>query len=81
MKYSCCFCLLVLLATGVHAADAPAKPNLVIILMDDMGYGDIAPFNPKTKNHTPNLDRMASEGMKLRRFTLARCARRRGRNF
>src|SRR5262245_38333135 len=36
--------------------------------MDDMGYGDIAPFNPQTKNRTPNLDRMAREGMKLTSF-------------
>ena len=60
--------LLALRATGVRAADAPPKPNLVIILMDDMGYGDIAPFNPQTKNRTPNLDRMAREGMKLTSF-------------
>ncbi|OAI47867.1 hypothetical protein AYO44_08785 [Planctomycetaceae bacterium SCGC AG-212-F19] len=55
-------------ATGGHAADAPPKPNLVIILMDDMGYGDIAPFNPQTKNRTPHLERMAREGMKLTSF-------------
>ena len=39
--------------------------------MDDMGYGDIGPFNPKTKNRTPNLDRMAKEGMKLTSFYAA----------
>jgi arylsulfatase A-like enzyme len=54
-----------------RAADAPAKPNLVLILMDDMGYGDISPFNPRTKNRTPNLDRMAREGMKLTSFYAA----------
>src|ERR1700722_11587434 len=59
-----------LLAACVTAGQAapPAKPNFVIILMDDMGYGDIAPFNPKTKNRTPNLQRMASEGLKLTSF-------------
>src|SRR5262245_44042803 len=36
--------------------------------MDDMGYGDITPFNPQTKNRTPSLDRMAREGMKLTSF-------------
>jgi arylsulfatase A len=56
---------------AVHAADAPVKPNIVFILMDDMGYGDVAPFNPKTKNRTPNLDRMAKEGMKLTSFYAA----------
>src|SRR5271167_4000274 len=51
-----------------NAADSPSKPNLVIILMDDMGYGDITPFNPQSKNRTPNLERMAREGMKLTSF-------------
>ena len=39
--------------------------------MDDMGYGDIGPFNSDTKNRTPNLDRMAKEGMKLTSFYAA----------
>src|SRR4051812_32909824 len=56
---------------AAYAADGPVKPNIVFILMDDMGYGDIAPFNPKTKNRTPNLDRMAKEGMKLTSFYAA----------
>lgn len=60
-----------LLAAPLHAADDPVKPNLVLILMDDMGYGDIGPFNPRTKNRTPNLDRMAKEGMKLTSFYAA----------
>jgi arylsulfatase A-like enzyme len=51
-------------------AESP-RPNIVIILMDDMGYGDIQPFNSKTKNRTPNLDRMAKEGMKLTSFYAA----------
>ncbi len=57
-------------AGPTRAADPP-KPNLVIILMDDMGYGDIGPFNPDTKNRTPNIDRMAKEGMKLTSFYAA----------
>jgi arylsulfatase A len=57
--------------TPVRAADTPAKPNFVLILMDDMGYGDIAPFNAKTKNRTPHLDSMAKEGMKLTSFYAA----------
>ena len=53
------------------AQAAPPTPNLVIILMDDMGYGDIRPFNPACRNRTPNLDRMAREGMKLTSFYAA----------
>lgn len=48
-------------------ASPPTKPNLVIILIDDMGYGDIHPFGSQL-NRTPNLDRMAQEGMKMTSF-------------
>jgi arylsulfatase A-like enzyme len=44
-----------------------AKPNLVIILADDLGYGDIGAFEQKTLK-TPWLDKMASEGMRLTQF-------------
>jgi arylsulfatase A-like enzyme len=56
----------------LHAAESPppAKPNIVIIFIDDMGYGDIGPFGA-TKQKTPNLDRMAREGMKLTNFYAA----------
>jgi arylsulfatase A len=47
-----------------------SKPNLVLILIDDMGYGDIQPFG-SIKCQTPALDRMASEGMKLTSFYAA----------
>ena len=58
-----------LLSTPLAAAPARAadKPNLVLILIDDLGYGDIGPFGSKL-NRTPNLDRMAKEGMKLTSF-------------
>ena len=49
---------------------AEDRPNFVIIFIDDMGYGDIGPFG-STDNHTPNLDRMAEEGMKLTSFYAA----------
>lgn len=47
-----------------------ARPNLVIILVDDMGYGDIGPFGSKL-NRTPACDRLAAEGMKLTSFYAA----------
>ncbi|MBB6050113.1 sulfatase-like hydrolase/transferase [Armatimonas rosea] len=49
---------------------ATQKPNIVLIFIDDMGYGDIGPFG-STKNRTPNLDKMAREGMKLTSFYAA----------
>ena len=45
-------------------------PNFVLIFIDDMGYGDIGPFG-STVNRTPNLDRMAGEGMRLTSFYAA----------
>lgn len=45
-------------------------PNIIIIFMDDMGYGDLGCFGA-TKQKTPHLDRMAAEGMKLTSFYAA----------
>ena len=62
--------LSLLLYLGVSSFAAAAPPNIVIIFIDDMGYGDIGPYGA-TKQKTPNLDRMASEGMKLTSFYAA----------
>ncbi len=56
-----------------HGAGATAKdrlPNVVIIFADDQGYGDVGCFGAKGFA-TPNLDRMAREGMKLTDFYVA----------
>lgn len=60
-------CLPALLA-ALHAADVPkpqAKPNIVILLVDDMGYGDPGCYNPRSKIATPNIDRLAREGLRF----------------
>ena len=63
--------LLLASPAALHAAETkPAKPTIVVILIDDMGYGDVGPFGSKL-NRTPNLDRMATEGMKLTSFYAA----------
>ena len=69
--YVAIIALAVTQVVALYAVDAPKKPNIVFFYVDDMGYGDIAPFNPKTKNRTPNLDRMAKEGMKFTSFYAA----------
>jgi arylsulfatase A-like enzyme len=56
--------LLVLACEAAHAADAP-RPNIVFVLCDNLGNGDVGCFNPGCKNRTPHLDRMAAEGMRL----------------
>ena len=48
------------------------KPNVVIIFIDDMGYGDIGPFG--SDHPTPHLDRMAEEGIKLTDFYVSSTA-------
>src|SRR5688572_15796218 len=52
---------------AVPAAESvsPAAPNIIFILCDDLGYGDVKCFNPKGKIPTPNLDRLAAEGMRF----------------
>ncbi len=42
-----------------------AKPNIVVILVDDMGYGDPGCFNPDSKIETPNINALARDGMKF----------------
>jgi len=52
--------LLSLIACTLHAAPLP---NFVFILCDDLGYGDVRCLNPEGKIATPNMDRLAREGM------------------
>lgn len=49
---------------AVNAADA-SKPNIVILYADDMGFGDLGANNPASKIPTPNLDRLAAQGMRF----------------
>ncbi len=44
---------------------AEQNPNVIFILADDMGYGDLACQNPDSKIPTPNLDRLASQGVRF----------------
>lgn len=72
--------LLLLASTGPAPMDArpsatalqsPRKPNVVFFIADDLGYMDIGANNPETFYETPNVDRLAREGM---RFTSAYAA-------
>ena len=63
-----------LLAAGPASAlqDAPARPNIVIILADDMGFSDIGCYGSEIA--TPNLDRLAAGGLRFTQFyNTARC--------
>ncbi|XP_012513141.1 PREDICTED: N-acetylgalactosamine-6-sulfatase [Propithecus coquereli] len=59
--------LLVLSAVGLGAASAPQPPNILLLLMDDMGWGDLGVYGEPSRE-TPNLDRMAAEGMLFPNF-------------
>jgi len=64
--------LIFLLATLLWTSVVNAKdPNIVVILVDDMGYGDLKSYNAESKIPTPNLDSLAQHGM---RFTDAHSA-------
>ncbi len=54
-----------LLLACFHVARADQLPNIVFILADDLGYGDVACYNPGSKIPTPHLDRLAREGMRF----------------
>jgi arylsulfatase A len=59
------------LVAGIVADGARPQPNIVIILADDMGYGDCGVYNPASKIPTPHIDQLAQEGL---RFTDAHAA-------
>ena len=50
-------------ACGGNAHVDPALPNIVLVLADDMGYGDVGVYNPESRIPTPNMDRLAGEGI------------------
>ncbi len=66
LRFALLAVLLVGSGTRLGAAAAPvAKPNIVYILADDLGYGDLGCYNSASKIPTPNLDRLAAEGLRF----------------
>src|SRR6185503_3621586 len=64
--------LVVLLASlsAVRASAAETPPNIIFILADDMGYGDLGCYGAKDIK-TPNIDRLAAEGTRFTSFYVA----------
>lgn len=57
------FMIALSLGLFIHVARAETGPNVVYILADDLGYGDVGALNPESKIPTPHMDRLAAEGM------------------
>lgn len=53
------------LAYSNSSAEASSRPNILLILADDLGYGDLACYNPESKIPTPQLDKLALQGMRF----------------
>ncbi len=51
---------------GCATRERPERPNVIFILADDLGYGDLSVLNPDGKIHTPVLDSLAGQGMLFR---------------
>lgn len=51
--------------TAQSKASKKSQPNIIYILADDLGIGDLSIYNENSKIHTPNLDTMGKEGMKF----------------
>jgi arylsulfatase A len=52
-------------AAPLLKAAAPKRPNIVVILADDLGFGDLRCYNRESKIPTPNLDRLAGQGVRF----------------
>ncbi|MEL6193308.1 MAG: arylsulfatase [Bacteroidota bacterium] len=66
MKSYLIFGLLILtLVACVPTQEKVSPPNIIYILADDLGYGDISSFNPNSKIQTPHLDALAEGGMRF----------------
>jgi arylsulfatase A-like enzyme len=52
-------------AMAASTGTSAARPNLIFIMADDVGWGDFQCYNPKGKIPTPNIDRLARGGMRF----------------
>jgi arylsulfatase A-like enzyme len=63
-------CFVIFLLGACKPVPDQRKPNILLVLADDLGYGDLGVYNAHSKVPTPHLDRLAAEGI---RFTDAYC--------
>jgi arylsulfatase A len=65
MKFRFPVLLLCLLSLASHAQNKQSLPNIIYILADDLGYGDVSVNNPQSKINTPYIDGLAKAGMRF----------------
>ena len=59
------FCSLLFLIGCSFPKVVKPMPNIIFLLADDMGYGDVGCYNPDSKIPTPNMDRLAAQGVRF----------------
>ena len=59
------FCIALASCSFLAPAHGASLPNIVFILADDLGYGDVGCYNDRSKVPTPNLDRLAQQGIRF----------------
>jgi arylsulfatase A-like enzyme len=66
-KLLACHAAIALGAAGLSAAEPQSRPlpNILLIVADDLGWGDLGSYNPASKIPTPHLDRLAAEGLRF----------------
>jgi arylsulfatase A-like enzyme len=57
--------LLLLSSFAILHSSFSAQPNVLLILADDLGYGDVRCYYAESKVPTPNIDKLASDGMRF----------------
>lgn len=62
------FTLFLVVGAGAQTATVKRPPHVILILTDDMGYGDISSFFNRSLIATPNIDRLAQSGLKLTQY-------------
>ena len=62
-EFSLLLCFPVWIVPQVRSAES--RPNIVFIMADDLGYGDVGCYNSESRISTPNIDRLAADGMRF----------------
>ena len=61
--FACSVAILIASLSSISSLNAQTRPNIIYILADDMGYGDVRALNAECKIKTPHLDALARGGM------------------